>query len=176
MITRSSRRARLGGLAALIAIPTLILGLSGCSAPAQNGTPAPGNTPAAGAAGAPQSMAEWQLAYAQCMRDEGVDMPDPSADGGMTLNSNNMDTDATNAAAKKCHDKLGQPTPSADEKAAIDQANLEWGRQVAECYRENGYDMADPKAGEALQWPQGASDDVQQKCGSASNTTQSTGN
>ncbi len=176
MIIRSSRRARLGGLAALIAIPTLILGLSGCSAPAQTNSPVPGKSAAPGAAGAPQSMQEWQLAFAQCMRDQGVDMPDPSADGSVAVQSNGLSADATNAASQTCLDKLGRPTQSADEKAAADKANLEWGRQVAECYRSNGYDMPDPKAGENLQWPQDASDDVQQKCGSAASSTSSTGN
>ena len=51
------------------------------------------------------------VAYARCMRDEGIDMPDPSADGGMVFkvgdpDAPNPESPAFKAADKVCHKHL----------------------------------------------------------------------
>lgn len=168
--TTSTHRRTLAGLTAMLALPALLIGLSAC-APASGGNGS--QTPDAGA-GQQLTLTEWQLKYSACMRDEGIDMPDPDAAGTLTVTSGG-DPAAMEAAAQKCRADLGDPPPiSAEEKEAAEQQALEWGKKVAECYRENGYDMPDPKAGEQLQWPADAPEDVQDECGGASGVARST--
>lgn len=168
--TKTPRRTKLNGLAALIALPMLAVGLAACAPAASGGGPAadPGS-------GQQMTRTEWQLKYAECMRGEGIDMPDPQENGSVSMNFDEADMEAIQAAASICQGKLGEMPPmSADEEAAAEQQYLEWGRGVAECYRENGFDMPDPKAGEQLQWPTDAPESLQEECGGGAGTAGST--
>ena len=167
MITRTTRtgRSRRAGMAALLAAPALIFSLAAC-APAT--ADASGGSTSGGSAsdGGGGTVADWQLAFAECMRGEGIDMPDPQGPGqGISIDGSG-DMAAFDAASEKCMTELGDPPAmSAEEKAALDAQSLEVIRQMASCYRENGYDMPDPKAGEAPEFPDDAPQEVVEECG-----------
>jgi hypothetical protein len=160
----ASRRTRLGGLAAMLVVPVLLLGLAACAPAAENGV-----DPGAESGANTMTQAEWQLKYAECMRAEGIDMPDPGAGGGVVMQSGGVDI---GPADQKCKAELGDmPPASAEERDAADQESLEWGRGIADCYRENGFDMPDPKLGEDLQFPADAPESVQDECGAGADNT-----
>lgn len=99
------------------------------------------------------------LEYAQCMRDNGVDMPDPTfsedgkgavaiqgraadADGGGGIDPSSGDFEK---AAEVCDPimedaRASMPQPSAEEKAKMQDEMLTF----AACMREHGVDMPDP--------------------------------
>lgn len=169
--TASPRRRKLGGIAALLAVPMLAIGLAACSPTASSGD----NPTSDSGSGQQLTNTEWQLKYAECMRGEGIDMPDPSENGSVAMNLNDADMEAIQAAAEICQGKLGEMPPmSAEEQAAAEQEYLEWVRGVAECYRENGFDMPDPQAGEEVQWPTDAPEAVQEECGGGAGTAGTT--
>lgn len=100
------------------------------------------------------------LEYAQCMREHGVDMPDPefSEDGGgvITRQEAGRGSGATGgpgdeeweAAQEACgsimEDVRGSVTPPSPEELAEMQDKLV---AMAECMRARGYDMPDPVVG-----------------------------
>lgn len=55
-----------------------------------------------------QAFQDWQLKFAECMRAEGVDMPDPSGSGSQQLELPD-DMGAFETAAAVCQEKLGDP-------------------------------------------------------------------
>ena len=98
------------------------------------------------------SMEDAGLAYAQCMRENGVDMPDPEsdADGGVQMRlpeGVDPESDAFQRAEDECQpllegavqDRIDDLTP--EERERIQQQMLD----LAECMREEGYDMPDPE-------------------------------
>lgn len=87
------------------------------------------------------------LEYAECMRDHGIDMPDPQIDenGVMEIqiggDAQDIDSDKMAEAQEACQDLLPEmEEPSEEEKAKIEDAMLEF----AECMREHGIDIPDP--------------------------------
>ena len=83
------------------------------------------------------------LAYAQCMRAHGVDMPDPGAGGNVTIGGNGIDPTTMQAAQNACQSKLpkakGQQPSATQQKQFQDQA-----LKFAQCMRQHGVDMPDP--------------------------------
>jgi len=156
-MTQKFGRAK--SLAALIAVPLLAFSLAACS-PSNTGTDT--NEPVA------MSPQDWDLSYAECMRGEGIDVPDPDGDGRSATIPIDSDDEraALEAASKTCTEQLGErpASPAEDEKASTDEF-LKFARQIAECYRENGYDVADPTADSSIEVPADASDEVVEKCG-----------
>jgi hypothetical protein len=79
-------------------------------------------------------------AFAKCMRENGVDMPDPEPGGGMSRAIPAGDAEKMNKASEAC-DKLlpngGKPKPLSPE-------DLDKARKTAKCMREHGIDMPDP--------------------------------
>ncbi|MDA2803462.1 hypothetical protein [Nocardiopsis suaedae] len=128
-------RAALGAAALLSA---LLLG--GCAgqgggAAAPDGSPSPGE-------GAEADGVE----FAQCMRDNGIDVEDPKGDGMMPALP--AGDGAVEKALEECEDLL----PSSDDERSeeeVFQENLE----MAECLREHGMDIEDPERGEGLAIP-----------------------
>lgn len=98
---------------------------------------------------------EAQLEFAACMREHGVDMPDPQAGegglvfketekgsgGGKQLQTGPKDP-ATKKALAACEGKLkdAMPEPSPEQEEEMKEAALEF----AQCMREHGIDMPDP--------------------------------
>jgi hypothetical protein len=91
------------------------------------------------------------LDFAQCMRDEGIDMPDPQFGdgGGMTMrlggpDGPNPDTPGFEEADEKCREHLEKVEPpelSEGQQQEFQQAALDFAR----CMRGEGIDMPDPQ-------------------------------
>lgn len=146
-------------LSALLIAPALLLAFTACSS-------VPGGSAPGGSTPSPSSMSssDWRVAFAGCMRDQGIDMTDPGGGGGVTISGSNQD--ALQAAAQKCQDKLGPMPPLS--QAEQDAQNAELQKQLlaaAKCLRDNGVDVADPKPGETLKVPDATPQDVLDKCG-----------
>lgn len=92
------------------------------------------------------------LEYAQCMRDNGVDMPDPEFDenGGVSMRAADPDTGEGpdpefEAADEACRPIMEDVLPDMEidpkEQAEMQDQLV----AVAECMRERGHDMPDPE-------------------------------
>jgi hypothetical protein len=99
-----------------------------------------------------QEFEDAALEYTQCMRDHGVDMPDPEFDGegnggGMTMMlPEGADRDTVEAAEEECHPIMDEVAPDADEIDPEEQAEMQDQLlEVAQCMREKGHDMPDPE-------------------------------
>src|SRR5690348_8193826 len=134
-------------VAAAIALGTTVLALAGAAAcgrsPAGNGIASAGGTRSA----TPHPTAsvdpvEQGREFAQCMRDHGVDMPDPqTADsGGVRITVTGGPNSNTDAAMEACKDKL----PNGGTPPSMSPEQQEQLRQFAQCMREHGVDMPDP--------------------------------
>jgi len=83
------------------------------------------------------------LKYAECMRDQGVDVPDPSPGGGMQIDGRGLSKeqmDAANAACQKWMDMAepedgGEPLTEEEKQSFLD---------MAACMRERGWNYPDP--------------------------------
>lgn len=106
-------------------------------------------------AGTEKSMEEGMLDFAACMRDNGVDMPDPETDGGMAIVLPAMGEDEDfEAAMEACEDHI-----PIDENAPSDEERFETDLRMAECLRSNGIDVEDPEPGMGLALPVDPDDD-----------------
>ncbi|GAA1094443.1 hypothetical protein [Nocardiopsis metallicus] len=105
-------------------------------------------------AGAGKSMEEAMLDFAACMRDNGVDMPDPEPDGGMIALPAMGEDDEFEAAMEACEGLL-----PVDENAPSDEERFETDLRMAQCLRENGIDVEDPEPGMGIALPVDPEDD-----------------
>jgi hypothetical protein len=109
-----------------------------------------------GGSGGPESQEfrDAMLDYAECMRDHGVDMPDPEFDeGGGAFQITPKDEDGPDgpseefeAADEACQPILEDAMPEGEELSPEELAE----RQdqmlaMAQCMRDKGYDMPDPQ-------------------------------
>jgi hypothetical protein len=155
-------RTRSGLFAAL---PLLVVALAGCSATADGAPETKSDSQIAADAQA------WDLANANCMREAGVDIGDPSDDGGgMAISrGDDMDMDALLAASEKCAksttDELGERPVTASEKKSQDEFEAKL-RESTECIRDNGYDVPDQVDGSGgTDSMDDVPDDVLEECG-----------
>jgi hypothetical protein len=97
---------------------------------------------------------ELLLDYTECMREEGIDLPDPEFSGGggrgrVIIGPGDVDPDDPDfqAAQEKCGAKLEGLRQNFDEedRQAMQDAALEF----AKCMREHGIDMPDPDFSDA---------------------------
>ena len=91
---------------------------------------------------------EGALKYAKCMRDHGIDAPDPQrvGSGGIKMSmkggpTNKAKMDAANKDCQKYMQIGGGQAPSAAEQAKAKDAMLAY----AKCMRGHGVNMPDPK-------------------------------
>ncbi|WP_327086759.1 hypothetical protein OIE66_31135 [Nonomuraea sp. NBC_01738] len=127
---------------------SLLLLAAGCAAqPAATGVASvtqPSAAPTGTAAPAP-SMDPQEKArkFAQCMRDNGVDMPDPDPDGkgslGVLAGKTGGDKEKLRTAMTACR----QYSPI-KERGELTPQDIEQMRKFAACMRDNGVDMPDP--------------------------------
>jgi hypothetical protein len=109
-----------------------------------------------------QDLQEAQLAFASCMREHGVDFPDP-VNGQFQFRSTPADQSEYEAAQEACQDLLEDAVPilDAEQQAELRDATLAFAR----CMRKHGIDMPDPTfpegSGPEMQIPNGAEDDPQ---------------
>ncbi|MFG1862972.1 hypothetical protein [Microbispora bryophytorum] len=134
----------------------LALALAGCgAAPADDGIASAGGATSGGgatagpSASAPVDRQEAQLKFAQCMREHGVDIPDPGPDGRVRIIGKKGDQASMEKAMQACRhfmkdavgDKLGGDDPQARDRMV----------KFAQCMREHGIDMPDPAPGQGIQ-------------------------
>jgi hypothetical protein len=83
-----------------------------------------------------------RLEFARCMRDHGVDVPDPGAGGGVAIaiNGDSADAKKTQAAIEACQQFMGTPGDAPE----VDQAMQDNMLAFSKCMREHGVDMPDP--------------------------------
>ena len=99
-----------------------------------------------------QDMRQAALRYAKCMRQHGVDMPDPQIEGGrMTMQLGGPGASPANKptmdrAQKACQKIMDSVKPPPMSKAQIAKARKQ-ALKMAQCMREHGYDFPDPQFG-----------------------------
>ncbi|WP_103336684.1 hypothetical protein [Amycolatopsis sp. CA-126428] len=135
---------------AVAAIGAALL-LGGCGAKADDGskvasisTPPKSGGPAA-ADNSGKSDQDKMRDFAKCMREHGVDMPDPkpAGDGGgmaITLGGKDGDTAKLDGAQNACKHLM----PNGGEMKPPSAEELDKMRKDAKCMRDHGVDMPDP--------------------------------
>ncbi len=139
----------------LPAVLALVATACGGSAGADDGVASLDDTAALDAApvtSAPAvSQEEALLAFTACLREQGIDVPDPTmdADGNLQLARPNtapgdpgFDRETFRAAREACAEHLEDVTLGfrGEDRTEIEDQLLEF----AACMRDNGYDMPDP--------------------------------
>jgi len=135
---------------AVAAIGAALL-LAGCGAKTDDGSkvasistpPKSGGPTAADSSG--KSDEDKMRDFAKCMREHGVDMPDPkpAGDGGgmaITLGGDAKDSGKFEAAQKECKHLM----PNGGEMKPPSAEELDKMRKDAKCMRDHGVDMPDP--------------------------------
>jgi hypothetical protein len=86
------------------------------------------------------------LAFAQCMRERGVDVPDPDASGGLQQTTRPGEEAEVERAQRACLPLLRNAGTqlTEDQQSVMQEAQLAF----AKCMREHGVDYPDPKFGE----------------------------
>jgi hypothetical protein len=113
-----------------------------------------------GGAASPEERREAELKFAQCMRDHGIDMPDP-VNGRFELRIRPRDQQKAAEAQQACRKYLQDVAPriSEEDQARMREAALDY----AKCMREHGIDMPDPKfeegGGMTMRMPRGTQED-----------------
>jgi hypothetical protein len=128
----------------LLAAVAAALAVGACGSSDDNGGDAKGSSPAS-----QQDKAfEGALKFSKCMRDHGVDFPDPQrvGAGGIKLGAKNIDPNdpKTKAAQQACQKYMqvgGGETIDPARRAKLQEAALKYAR----CMRSHGVDMPDPK-------------------------------
>ncbi|SEG04323.1 hypothetical protein SAMN04489712_1038 [Thermomonospora echinospora] len=136
---RRQRRAAI----AVAAVPLLALGLAGC------GSQGDGKNAADKAAASRAAEQERVRQFAKCMRENGVDMPDPEVgpDGGIKLRmraesgQKGAGEEESRAAMNKCRKYM----PNGGKPQKLSPQDQEKLRQFARCMREHGVKMDDPR-------------------------------
>ncbi|MGH9247268.1 MAG: hypothetical protein ACRD29_23730 [Acidimicrobiales bacterium] len=143
MISRTMARQRtLGGVAAvaLLVLSACSGGGDGDGVASAGGDPAPANASATEDS-APRDPDAQALVFAECMRDNGIDMPDPGP-GQQGLSA------AFQAVAGGYHDEAVQQAIAAcqdlmPQYESGDHSGDDWMLELAECLREQGLDVSD---------------------------------
>ncbi|GAB3464809.1 hypothetical protein GCM10027570_52860 [Streptomonospora sediminis] len=136
------------------AVPVLAVGLAlaGCGAMGGQQSAGPSASPS-------MSVDEQRVAFSECMRENGVDMPDPGQeDGGARIQlDEGTDQSDVEEAMQACEEyRVG-----GDAGAGADPADTEKRTEYAECMRENGVEkFPDPAPAEAGEGAREADEDV----------------
>lgn len=81
--------------------------------------------------------------FAACMREHGIDLPDPQPGGGpihIEGKPGDVDRDTMRAAMQACRSLM----PNGGQPPKLSPEDLEKARAMAACMREHGVDMPDP--------------------------------
>lgn len=147
-------------IAAIAALPIALALLTGCATGAQqSASPSASPTPAA-----ITSFDDWQVAYAACLRDQGIDIADPGQGGSSGFSVDDSDLESFAAAGQTCRGMLGAPPARDGETPRTESERQEQQLRAAACLRERGFDVDDPKPGQATSLPAGIPDDVAAAC------------
>jgi hypothetical protein len=123
----------------------LLMTLAGCgSADGGDGVASAGGTSTAASGNQKASEEEQAFEFVACMREHGIDLPDPEPDGegGYKLGLGDIDRDdpALLPALEACRDLL----PDSVRDVADDPKTQDQLREFAKCMREHGIDLPDP--------------------------------
>ena len=150
MTTSQHTRTAMQRILAATAV-TLLLGLS---AACGNGSGDDGSAlpDAAGASSASPSgddeadldPEDAMLKFAECMREHGVDMPDPSPGGGVRMNGEGLSEDQMEAAQAACQKWMDMAEPEDGGKELTEEEKQSF-LDMAACMRERGYNFPDPE-------------------------------
>ena len=122
---------------------------------------------AASTGNAAQSAEDYNIKFAQCLRDAGFNVSDPSDDKDVRNEDAGGDAAAFNTAVEECEKKLGTP-PGASTQGPDDPEILKSSIALAECLRNDGYDVKDPEPGKGLSLDVGAiPQEAIEKCAAA---------
>lgn len=77
---------------------------------------------------------EMGVKFAQCMRENGIDMDDPKPGEGVKMTSTGVDQAVMEAAQEACREYNPQQNAGPEQQAEM----AERGRQFAQCMRDNG--------------------------------------
>ena len=95
---------------------------------------------------------EGVLEFSQCMREEGIDFPDPTVDidGYPEFNELNIENEeAFEEAFTNCEDILRRALPEQfDLDPEVEAALIDASLEFSQCMREEGIDFPDPTPGE----------------------------
>ncbi len=160
--SRQLRRGRRVRIAALF-LPLLLAACSGASgAPGVATLSSPGSSPSPSASSSmsPEDAQEAFLAYARCMRENGIDMPDPQVNGPMVTIGDpgsgasgsasgggglNPQDETFKKADETCKHFLSSIIQEGNGPPALSAEQQEAMLKFAQCMREHGVDMPDPK-------------------------------
>lgn len=122
-----------------------------------------GSTPETESTPSYSTNEEFQLAFAECMREQGIDMPDPGSGGSQIEAGSGA---GFQEAAATCFDKLGEP-PAGSGGARPSEEQHQIFLDMAACFREHGLDVPDPAPGESLTVPMDAPQELFDECATA---------
>lgn len=129
--------------AAVLVSALALAGLAGCGSNSTSGTP---STAAGGHGGDANAPAQDQvLKYAKCMRQHGVNMPDPGPSGGMVQPGGPDNDSKVQAASKACKQYEPAAPANPNDPAAFDRE-----LKMAQCMRRHGIDVQDPQQGQPM--------------------------
>jgi hypothetical protein len=132
---------------------TLVAALAATASLVVAGCGGDGETPASSSSkqGIDAATKKAMLQFSQCMRDHGVNMPDPTfSEGGARVTmreEKGADPDKQRKAEQACksyQDKIKPPPVSEEQEKKMKEAAL----KNAQCMRDHGIDMPDPQFGE----------------------------
>ena len=123
------------------------------------------------ATSATESAEDYNLKFAQCLRDAGFNVSDPSDNQDPRNENAGGDAAAFNEAADKCREKLGTP-PGGDGSQDLNNPDvIKEDIAMAECLRADGYDVKDPEPGKGLSLDLGTiPNSAIQKCADATSS------
>ncbi len=132
-----------GGRAALALAALTLATITGCGGSGGTGSGSSGGAAAAspasgGAGGTTQDAVRW----ARCMREQGVDVPDPAPGAPVRITGDGRDAAAMDAATKAC----AAYAPKLDLDPARQQQVQQEVLAFTRCMREHGVDLPDPQA------------------------------
>jgi hypothetical protein len=151
------RPRRTGGtLVALCAL--LAVTAAGCASKKQDEgiATAGGQATTAPAATATANQGEQFRKFAQCMRDKGVDVPDPGPDGTYSFDGEGngpgqgTDIDRDDPKVQTALNACRSLMPAGGIPLKLNPQQLELYRKFAACMREKGIDFPDPNADGSL--------------------------
>jgi hypothetical protein len=83
------------------------------------------------------------LKFAQCMREHGVDVPDPGPNGDLRVNGEGLSQDQMDAAQSACQKWMDMAEPE-DGGHELSEEEKQSFLDMAACMRERGYTFPDP--------------------------------
>ncbi|NUT47016.1 MAG: hypothetical protein HOV94_06780 [Saccharothrix sp.] len=124
-----------------------LLALTACGTPSDQGGVASlsgGASASASATGGGKADEDEMRELAKCMRENGVDMPDPTSDGkggGMVSGSG---LDATTEELEKAEEACKDFLPSGGELEKASPEEMDRLRERVKCLRDKGYQVEEP--------------------------------